>query len=76
MKARKDMARRRGELYLEYAKRYLAEGQVNQALATANEGIHLAGGQCYLAVQEQLEDLKRHILANDQVHPLLQETAP
>jgi hypothetical protein len=34
MKARKDMATRRGELYLKYAKRYLAEGQVNQALAT------------------------------------------
>jgi hypothetical protein len=53
MKARNDMARRRGDLYLEYAKRYLAQGQVNQALATANEGMHLAGGQFYLAVQEQ-----------------------
>ncbi len=45
LKARKIWATRRGELYLEYAKRYLAEGQVNQAVATVNEGIHLAGGQ-------------------------------
>jgi len=32
-------------------------------VATVNKGMHLAGGQFYLAVQEQLEDLKRHILA-------------
>jgi hypothetical protein len=57
----KEMAKTRGETYLEYAKRYLVRRDFPNAKATATEGKRLCRGPFYLAVQEQLDDLIRDI---------------
>lgn len=54
---RKDLARTRGTLYFEYARKYQQKGDYRNALTTAQEGARLAAGPFYLAVQEQLRDL-------------------
>lgn len=54
---RKDLARTRGTLYLEYARKYQQKGDYRNALTTAQEGARLAADPFYLAVQEQLRDL-------------------
>jgi Tfp pilus assembly protein PilF len=62
MKARKDLARERGELYLDFAHRYFTQGDTKNALSTIEEGIRLTAGPFYLAVADRLSDLKRTIV--------------
>ena len=57
----KEIAKTRGEAYLEYAKKYLTQRDFRNAKATTVKGRRLCGGRFYLAVQEQLDDLLRDI---------------
>jgi hypothetical protein len=58
------LANSRGKTYLEYAQRYFDRGDYKNALSTCEEGIILAGfSRQYLAVKEQLADLKAKIQA-------------
>jgi hypothetical protein len=54
----KETARTRGELYLEYAKGYLARQEFRNADMSAAEGLCLSVGPFYLAVRDQLEDIR------------------
>jgi hypothetical protein len=68
----KEMAKTRGETYLEYAKNYLIRRDLRNARATAIEGRRLCRGPFYLAIQEQLDDLIRDIHTAETTH--LQQT--
>src|SRR5664280_114839 len=70
----KEMAKTRGETYLEYAKSYLSRRDFQNAKATAIEGRRLCRGPFYLAVQEQLDDLIREIHVAEKT-PLQQSEA-
>jgi hypothetical protein len=59
----KEMAKTRGEAYLEYAKKYFSRGDLRNAKATAIEGRRLCQGPFYLAVQDELDDLIRKVHA-------------
>jgi hypothetical protein len=51
------LAKVRGELYLEIALKYQTSGDSCNALSTAEEGLFLASGPFYLAVQDSLRSL-------------------
>ena len=53
----KEMAKMRGETYLELAKSYLSRRDYRNAKATALEGKRLCAGPFYLAVRDRLDDL-------------------
>ena len=55
-RARKTLARQRGEIYLEVAETYRAASDEANAHATATEGLRLAAGPFYLAVRDKLQD--------------------
>jgi hypothetical protein len=55
--ARKELAKRRGEVYPECAKKAFNPGNLADAYAYAEEGVMLSSGPFYLAVRDQLEDL-------------------
>jgi len=63
LSAVKEMAKTRGEAYLEYAKKYFSRGDLRNAKATAIEGRRLCRGPFYLAVQDELDDLIRKVHA-------------
>jgi hypothetical protein len=53
----KELAKLRGEAYLEDAKKYLSRRDYRNARATAVEGKRLCAGPFYLAVRDRLDDL-------------------
>ena len=57
MLATKEMARDRGEIYLEYAQRSFDSGDPLNARSYCEEGIRLSMGPFYLCVRDQLYDL-------------------
>lgn len=59
--SQKSLAQIRGEHYLSYAKRYLADNKPLQALSAAEEGARLSSGPFYLMVQDQLSDLLKQL---------------
>jgi hypothetical protein len=55
--AMKELARDRGEIYLEYAQRSFNSGDSRNARSYREEGLQLTVGPFYLCVQDQLSDL-------------------
>ena len=53
----KEMAKTRGETYLELAKMYLSRQDSRNAKATALEGKRLCAGPFYLSVRDRFDDL-------------------
>ena len=53
----KEMAKMRGETYLELAKSYLSRRDYRNAKATALEGKRLGAGPFHLAVRDRLDDV-------------------
>lgn len=59
-KAQVELARERGNNYLAYARRALADGDLPNARSYAEEGLFLTGlCKYYVAVREQLQDFLR-----------------
>ena len=59
--ARKGLSKCRGEVYLEYAQSAFDRGDLSNAHSYAEEGLLRSSGPFYLAVHDQLDDLKRKI---------------
>lgn len=57
------LARKRGEAYLSVAEMYCAAGDLWNAMAALTEASNLSMGPFYLAVRDQIEDLKLKIEA-------------
>jgi hypothetical protein len=63
--AAKNVAAEYGRVYLEYARKYLEEGDLRNARSTAEEGIRLTCGSFYIAVRDQLDELLEMIEARE-----------
>lgn len=62
--AEKQLAKERGEAHLLYAKVALKHGDTKNAYHYVEEGLFCCAGPFYLRVRDELNDLKRELLAN------------
>ena len=56
MDGRKTLAAQRGQIYLDFARRYLEKDDTPNAISHAEEGLRLTAGPFYIAVRDQLQD--------------------